>query len=274
MLTKRANNYGFCFGVKRAIRLAERNKNSVTIGPLIHNQKEIDRLKVSFSVGVENDISNIQEKDNVIIRTHGIPKKDFSALKGKNANVIDATCPFVQKPQQICERMSKDGYEIVIFGDPNHPEIKSVMSYCVKPPQVVLKSEELKGFSPKSRVAIVSQTTKDVRDFLDVASYLIQRCAEVRVFNTICNATYDNQESARNLSKEVDIMIIIGGRHSSNTKQLLTISLQHCKDSYLIEDKNDLLKEWFIGKNMCGITAGASTPDWIINEVEEVIKTF
>ncbi len=274
MKTKRANKYGFCFGVKRAIKFAEKNKNAVTIGQLIHNQKEIDRLSKDFGVEIEMDLDKINNDSNVIIRTHGIQKNDLAKLKSRNVNIIDATCPFVKKPQQICEKMSKEGYEIIVFGDSNHPEVKGVVSYCTTPYQVVLEKEQIKHIHSHSKIALISQTTKNMSNFLEIANYLIERCSEVRVFNTICNATFENQESVQILAREVDILIVVGGKQSSNTKQLLNISLQYCKDSYCVEDESELKQEWFIDKKLCGITAGASTPDWIINNVENKIKEF
>ncbi|RAX51799.1 4-hydroxy-3-methylbut-2-enyl diphosphate reductase [Helicobacter sp. 16-1353] len=274
MQTKRANKYGFCFGVKRAIKLAEQNKNATTIGPLIHNQKEIDRLKVDFGVNVETNIGAIEGDSSVIIRTHGIPKNDLKELKNRNVNIIDATCPFVTKPQKICEEMSKEGYEIIIFGDENHPEVKGVVSYCTSPCQVVLEKEQIKNIHTHSKITLISQTTKNVSKFLEIANYLIENCYEVRIFNTICNATFENQESVKILAQEADIIIVVGGKQSSNTKQLLNIALQYCKDSYCIEDEKELQKEWFSGKKLCGITAGASTPNWIIDNVENIIKEF
>lgn len=272
METKRAEKYGFCFGVKRAIRLAEQHKNAISLGPLIHNQKEIDRLNSDFGVQVETNLDNIKADSSVIIRTHGIPKNDYKTLEDSSVEIIDATCPFVKKPQQICDEMSKAGYEIVIFGDENHPEVKGVASYCNEPFQIVLDIATLR--IPKAKVALISQTTKNIGDFLKVADFLIKHCVEVRVFNTICNATFDNQEAVKLLAKEVDILIVVGGKNSSNTKQLLNISLEFCKDSYCIEDESDLMLEWFSGKKLCGITAGASTPDWIINNVEAKIKAI
>ena len=274
MQIKRANEYGFCFGVKRAIKLAEQNKNAITIGPLIHNQKEIDRLKINFNVNVETNLDHIKKDSNVIIRTHGIQKNDLEKLKQSSANIIDATCPFVTKPQKICEQMSDEGYHIIIFGDKDHPEVKGVASYCTKPYQVVLDKEHIDINSIKNKVALVSQTTKNLSKFLEIANYLIEICSEVRVFNTICNATFANQEAIRELALDSDIVIVVGGKQSSNTKQLLNISLNFCKDSYCIEDENELKKEWFIGKQKCGISAGASTPNWIIDNVENRIRTF
>lgn len=274
MKVKLAKKYGFCFGVKRAIQIAEKTKDSITLGPLIHNPKEISRLEVKFGVKVEEDARAIADGQNVIIRTHGIPKDDLSFLKTKDIQITDATCPYVTKPQEIVESMSKEGYQIIIFGDISHPEVKGVMSYAITPPVVVSSLEELENTHIKKKVALVSQTTKQADNLLKIASYLITHCYEARIFNTICNATFDNQESARELSKEVDIMIIVGGKTSSNTKQLLNIALQNCPDSYLVEDENDLENSWFRGKNVCGITAGASTPDWIIDKVREKILSL
>lgn len=270
MQTKRAEKYGFCFGVKRAIRLAENHQGAISLGPLIHNQKEIDRLQRDFGVNVETNLDNVKGDSSVIIRTHGIPKNDYQKLAESGTKIIDATCPFVKNPQKICDEMSRAGYEIVIFGDENHPEVKGVASYCGERYQIVLNTRNLR--LPQTKVALISQTTKNISDFLEVADFLVRHCGEVRVFNTICNATFDNQRAVKALAKEVDILIVVGGKNSSNTKQLLNISLEFCKDSYCIEDENELQSAWFAGKKLCGITAGASTPDWIIDSVERKIQ--
>jgi len=268
-----AKSYGFCFGVKRAIKIAEESPNSVTFGPLIHNKNEIQRLKDSYNVGLVEDVKDVAPKSRVVIRTHGIPKPLLAELRQKDVEVIDATCPFVTKPQEIVERMSEEGYSVVIFGDKNHPEIKGVMSYA-KDPVVVLSVEELKGKPLKERVATVAQTTRKFEEYQKIVNYLMQHKKEVRVFNTICNATFENQDAARELSQKADVMIVIGGKNSSNTKQLFNICKENCSDSYLIENAKELKKEWFDGKKLCGITAGASTPNWIIEEVIENIKKF
>ncbi|CCB80287.1 4-hydroxy-3-methylbut-2-enyl diphosphate reductase [Helicobacter bizzozeronii] len=274
MEVKMAKNYGFCFGVKRAIEIAQKNKNSLTLGSLIHNPKEIKRLERDFNVRVQEDVESVEANESVIIRTHGIPKHDLALLKEKNVHIIDATCPYVIKPQQIVEKMSAQGYQIVIFGDANHPEVKGVISYSSTPPLVVGSLAELQTQKLGKRIALVSQTTKQTPKLLEIASFLIAHCAEVRIFNTICNATFDNQEAVRELSQEVDIMVIVGGKSSSNTKQLFNIAKEFCADSYLVEDFNDLDPTWFVGKTLCGISAGASTPDWIIQGVREKIEEF
>ncbi len=267
MQVKLASSYGFCFGVKRAIKIAEENKHSATMGPLIHNQKEINRLHKDFDVGLYNSLDEVKKDDTVIIRTHGIPKNDLLALKQKDAKIINATCPFVTTPQQIVKKMAADNYSIVIFGDEKHPEVKGVKSYG-DDVHVVLEGIELESITFKyDKIATVAQTTRKKEKYLEIVNHLILRYKEVRVFNTICDATFENQAATRELSNEVDIMIVIGGKNSSNTKQLLSIAQEHCKYSYLIEDENELELDWFNDKKLCGVTAGASTPDWIIQKV-------
>ncbi|AII15110.1 1-hydroxy-2-methyl-2-(E)-butenyl 4-diphosphate reductase [Campylobacter iguaniorum] len=269
-----AKSYGFCFGVKRAIKIAENSKDAATIGELIHNSLEIDRLKANFNVKTLKDISDLKDEKKAIIRTHGITKTDLANLKSKNIDIIDATCPFVTKPQQIVEKMSNEGYEIVFFGDINHPEVKGVMSYSVTNVHVILDEHELDGIKLPAKVAVVSQTTKKLKKYSQIVDYLMQRVKEVRVFNTICNATLENQEAARELSSRADVMIIIGGKNSSNTKQLHLIAKNLCQDSHLIESEDELQKEWFENKKLCGISAGASTPDWIIQKVVDKLSKF
>ena len=276
MKVKLASNYGFCFGVKRAIKIAEDYDNSATMGPLIHNQDEINRLKNDFNVGLYNNLSDVKDNDTVIIRTHGIPKNDLKHLRTLNAKIINATCPFVTTPQQIVKKMSEEGYSILIFGDADHPEVKGVQSYAQNQDDVhiVLEPSDLENtFFKNNKIATVAQTTKKKEKYLEIVNYLILKNKEVRVFNTICDATFENQDAARELSKEVDIMIVIGGKNSSNTKQLHSICLENCPDSYLIENENELNNSWFSNKKLCGVTAGASTPDWIIQQVINKIES-
>jgi len=277
MQIKLASNYGFCFGVKRAIKIAEDYENSSTMGPLIHNQDEINRLKKDYNVGLYNNLNDVKDNDTVIIRTHGIPKNDLKNLKALNAKVINATCPFVTTPQQIVKKMSAEGYSILIFGDADHPEVKGVASYGENPDDVhiIMEVDELDNIIFKNnKIATVAQTTKKKEKYLEIVNSLILKNKEVRVFNTICDATFENQDAARELSKEVDIMIVIGGKNSSNTKQLHSICLEYCNDSYLVENESELDINWFKNKSFCGITAGASTPDWIIQQVINKIKSF
>jgi len=273
MLIKKAKSYGFCFGVKRAVEIAENSKNAVTLGPLIHNPLEIERLAKNYNVKYINSIDEIDDNiKRVIVRTHGIPKNKLEKLKQKNVEVIDATCPFVKKPQEIVEEMSKEGYDIVIYGDKSHPEIQGVMSYSVHDRVfIVLSVEELKNIKLKDKIITIAQTTRKIQDYLNIVNFLIKNYKEVRVFNTICNATFENQDAVKELSMEVDIMIIIGGKNSSNTKQLYNIAKEYA-ESYLIENENEIDPKWFKNKKTCGVSAGASTPEWLVEKIISKIK--
>jgi len=269
-----AKSYGFCYGVKRAIKIAEEHPKSATFGPLIHNKDEINRLKKDFDVGLVEDLEEALKFDTLVIRTHGITKDKLKTLKENGKNIINATCPYVTTPQQIVEKMSKEGYTIVIFGDKNHPEIKGVASYSVesKRTYVVLDSSELSDLTLGAKVAVVAQTTRKPEQYQKIIVTLSTRVSELRVFNTICNATFENQDAAAELAQKADIMIIIGGKNSSNTKQLHSICQNYCDICYHIENENELKKVWFENKKHCGISAGASTPDWIIKNVISKIK--
>jgi len=269
-----AESYGFCFGVKRAIKIAEDLKDATTIGPLIHNNEEITRLKNDFNVATTKDFQEFEKNPTkkAVIRTHGIEKQDLEKLKNMDVEIVNATCPYVTNPQNIVQNMSKDGYHIIIFGDEKHPEVKGVKSYSESEVIVVANVDELKNHHIPRKVAIVAQTTKKINEFNKVVAYIVERARETRVFNTICNATFENQDSARELSQDADVMIVIGGKNSSNTKELYNISKINCVDCYHIENETELQKEWFKNKKLCGITAGASTPDWIINKIISKIK--
>ena len=269
-----AKSLGFCFGVKRAIKIAEEAKDAHTFGPLIHNNLENERLRNDFNVGLVENIEDLEDNTRVIIRTHGIEKDNLARLHEKDMEVVDATCPYVTKPQQIVEEMSKDGYDIVIFGDENHPEIKGVKSYATGNVYVASVSSDLDDKLLKDKVAIIAQTTRREDEYEALVQYLMRRVRETRVFNTICNATFENQDAARELSNRSDIMLVIGGKNSSNTKQLYRICEQNCESSYLIESKDELEAFWFENKNLCGISAGASTPDWVIKEIIEKVNSF
>jgi len=272
MIIELAENYGFCFGVKRAIKIAEDNKNASTYGPLIHNSKEIARLDADYQVGLTDDFHVFKEGDKAIVRTHGIQKHELAQLKTNKVDVVDATCPYVTKPQEIAQEMSEAGYSVVIFGDEAHPEIKGVKSYATHGAMVVTCPKDLVDLKLREKIALIAQTTRKVEDYMAVANYLIPRYKEVRVFNTICNATFENQEAVLKISKKADVMLVIGGKNSSNTKELFSIAHDHCSDSYHIEDENDMDYAWFKNKNFCGISAGASTPDWIIQNVVNAIQ--
>ncbi len=268
---------GFCFGVKRAIKIAlgtakkYKGEKIFTLGPIIHNNDVVDDLKKKGIFPVEN----FNLKDSIIIlRSHGVEKDVLENLK-KNSNIlIDATCPYVKKIHDCVKKLDKEGYYVIIIGDRAHPEVKAISSYCSNGNFCVIQNkEELKNLKVKKRkIGVVAQTTQSIENFIEICTQLLNRKAEIRIFNTICNSTSIRQNETINVAKKVDVMIVIGGKHSANTKRLAELSRKYCKNTYHIENVKELNFEWLENKDKIGITAGASTPDYIIDEVIEKIR--
>jgi 4-hydroxy-3-methylbut-2-en-1-yl diphosphate reductase len=267
MSVKIAKNSGFCFGVKRAINIsfevAKTSKEVVTLGPIIHNPQMVKKLSEKGIVKVE-DISEIQNRP-AIIRSHGIKKTDYENLRNENIEIINATCPYVSKTQEHAMKLSQAGYQVVILGDKQHPEVEALCSY-VDGEVIVVSSEKELPKILSDKVGVISQTTRKLADFQELTNSLSARCSDLKVINTICNATSVRQQSTKELAQECDIMIVIGGKNSSNTKMLAKISEKFIQ-TYHVETMSEIDKKWFNGKEKIGLTAGASTPDWIIVEV-------
>ena len=273
-----AENAGFCFGVQRAVETSidikkKYNKKIYTLGPLIHNSDVVAFLEQNdiYAIDYEN-INDLQEGDVVIIRSHGIPEAVFNDLKSRGLEVIDATCPFVTNIQKKVKKYSKEGYNIIIVGDENHPEVIGINGWCDNKATITKNGEFNKELSNK--ICAVSQTTEKKENWDKTLDAINDGAREVLSFNTICSATEVRQKSADDLSKEVDAMIVIGGKNSSNTTKLYEIAKHNCENTIHIENSNELPKEYINNKNFkkIGITAGASTPDWIIREVINIMQ--
>ncbi len=267
-----AEHAGFCFGVKRAIEMAEKAalKGQVfSLGPLIHNLQEIRRLG---GRGVKTlDDQEVPENSQVLIRTHGVGPKVYEKIARRNSKIIDATCPYVRKAQRLAKEAQEEGFQVIILGDENHPEVKGIKEWTNNEAIVVAGAHGLASLSLADKVAVLAQTTEKEEKFQDLVRSLEERVRQVRVFNTICSATRQRQEAVKELAQRVDIMIIVGGKESSNTRKLWEICKKTGVPSYLIEDAEEVKPEWFVNKRTAGVAAGASTPHWII---EEVIKTM
>ena len=268
-----AKSAGFCFGVKRAIDLAQeiasKNKNVYTFGPLIHNPQEVQRLEKE-NIKVIEDYSKIEE-GILVLRTHGIPLDIYENLsKKENIKIVDAACPFVKKAQDIIKELSKDSEQIVIVGEKKHPEVVALVSYGKGKCLVVEDKKDVENVKKTDIIYIVSQTTQSPKKFDEIVQE-ISKISQVEVFNTICRATFDRQSAAEKLAKEVDVMIVIGGKNSGNTTRLYQICSNITK-TYHIENVDELDKSWFDNIKEVGITAGASTPDWIIENIKGRIK--
>lgn len=267
-----ADEYGFCFGVERAVEMVEDAVNEGvrpirSLGPLIHNAQEMERLGEK---GVST-IDSPQEADAgtiAVIRAHGVTPQVQSELEERAAKVIDATCPFVTRVQHLAERAAKQGRDVVVAGNPDHPEMIGVVGYAPNNTYVVRDASEVASLPTLRSPLVVSQTTIKLKTFLEVAEAVRQKAdAEPQVVNTICSATRDRQDAARALAGEVDAFYVIGGRHSSNSVKLLAVCQEQCAKSFLIETPAEINPEDLVGVERVGVTAGASTPDWLIDQV-------
>ncbi|MCG6553189.1 MAG: 4-hydroxy-3-methylbut-2-enyl diphosphate reductase [Candidatus Magnetominusculus sp. LBB02] len=262
---------GFCFGVKRAVNMAfdmASNKEGVyTLGPIIHNPQVVAKLKER---GIEDVETPSNDMKAVIIRTHGIPVETYENIQQMGIEIIDATCPFVKKAQQYAKLLREEGYQVVVLGDRNHPEVKSIMSYAGSDVSVVKDGEVPVGLKP--RVGVVVQTTQPVDALKRLLSNIVDKIKEIKVYNTICNSTALRLKETSEMSGDVDVMIIAGGKNSANTTQLANQCESAGVPTYHIETADELAEPWFDGVGHVGITAGASTPDWIIEEIIERIN--
>lgn len=273
-----AQNAGFCFGVKRAVEEAlkvqkQEGKKIYTLGPLIHNNDVVKFLETNniYSIKLE-DINKLNKNDVIVIRSHGVSEAILNLLKQHELKIIDATCPFVTNIQRKVKKYSKLGYTIIILGDANHPEVIGINGWC-NDKGIISKNGDFIN-EKFSKVCVVSQTTEKVANWEMLMKNISTKAKEILAFNTICAATDVRQKSTNKLSKEAEVMIVIGGKNSSNTSKLYQISKQNCNNTIHIENVSELPKG-FINSNIkkIGITAGASTPDWIIKEVIEIMNT-
>ena len=268
-----AKSAGFCFGVQRAVDTVYNQcggKNVFTYGPIIHNEEVVKDLE-NKGVHVINSADEINDDSTVIIRSHGVSKDVYDSLHEKNVNIVDATCPFVLKIHNIVKTESENGSQIVIIGNEKHPEVEGIMGWSVTPVHVVDSIEKAQKLvlDKEKKVCVVSQTTFNYKKFQDLVEILDKKRYDRIVVNTICNATEERQTEARQIAGKVDAMIVIGGSHSSNTQKLFEICRKECENTYYIQTVHDLDLEVLRSTGLVGITAGASTPKKIIEEVQK-----
>lgn len=273
-----AENAGFCFGVQRAVEEAlkiqkQYSKKIYTLGPLIHNSDVVNYLEENKIHALElNDIDLLTKGDVIVIRSHGVSREVISLLESKELLVINATCPFVTNIQKKVDKYSKLGYKIVILGDKNHPEVVGINGWCNE--EAIITSDGTFSSTLPAKVCAVSQTTEKEQNWKTTMDNLSSGVKELLAFNTICAATEVRQKSVNTISKEVDLMIVIGGKNSSNTTKLYEIAQKNCNNTIHIENSSELSESIINNKEIqtIGITAGASTPDWIIKEVVEIME--
>ena len=286
MEVKVAKTAGFCFGVQRAVdkvyELIDSCQDRLfTLGPIIHNEEVVNDLeKKGVRVASEEELKTLPKGSTVVIRSHGVGKKVYDQLKECGLSYVDVTCPFVLKIHRIVEKESKAGSHIVIIGDPDHPEVVGICGWCIGSYTVIRTKQDALDFVPpeSKNVCIVSQTTFNYNKFKDLVEILREKRYDntvlniLNILNTICNATEERQKEAKSIAGEVDTMLVVGGRHSSNTQKLFEICKKECENTYYIQTPVDLDSDMFQCSSYVGITAGASTPKKIIEEVQEHVR--
>ena len=263
-----ADYLGFCYGVKRAVRMARENAardgTSCTLGPIIHNPQVVERLRRE-GVGTVDRLEDLP-RGKIIIRSHGVGPETYTQAEQMGLTVVDATCPHVKKAQLSAKALADEGRSVVIVGEKEHPEVQSICKWADGKAVCVETAEEAAAIAPVGRLGIVSQTTFSGEKFREIVGVLLEKSRDVRVMRTICTATDQRQQAALALARKVDAMIVIGGRNSANTTRLAELCEGVCPTHH-IETAAELDPAWFTHIEKIGITAGASTPDWIIKEV-------
>lgn len=275
----KTDDIGFCFGVKRAIKKAEQALDNIPannifmLGEIIHNPQVIDKFKKK-GVTIVKEITDVPPGKHLITRAHGILKKEEEYAKMNGIVLINTTCPYVKKLHQIANILNEEGYQIIVFGDIGHPEIKSLLSYIDDNAQVIqseknIKEEHFKFFK---KVGLISQTTKDIKQYKNIVKNIFNHTEELRIFNTICKATILRQEKTKELARDVDLMVVIGGLNSANTNRLASLCKNIGVETFHVEDETQLNLNWFKNKEKIGITSGTSTPDNITNDIIKAIQ--
>ena len=274
-----AKSAGFCFGVKRAVEMvykeAETGKKVYTLGPIIHNEQVVQDLEQK-GVRVIDTPEELSEAEDatVIIRSHGISADVYHQLEDKKVRIVDATCPFVSKIHRIVEKKYQEGSCIVIVGNANHPEVEGINGWCNGAATVIGSVSEAENYSqePARKLCVVAQTTFNYKKFKDIVDIFSKKSYDIDVMNTICNATEERQTEAAAIAGDSDAMIVIGGKHSSNTQKLYEICKNVCPDTHFIQTLDDLDLKQLQSFRSVGITAGASTPNTIIKEVQSYVR--
>lgn len=273
IIAKRA---GFCFGVKRATQMAfeaaGKDNKTYTLGPIIHSPQVVQKLE---QMGVKV-VKNLDKTNSgtIIIRSHGVLASEMDEAVQKQLEIVDATCPFVKKAQEHVKSLSEAGYGVVVVGDADHPEVQGIVSYGGDKVFVVGSGEEVRRLPKMNKIGVVAQTTQSFENLKNVVSECLLRGGEIRVFNTICDATAVRQEEAKELACQVDCMLVVGGFNSANTRRLAEVCIEIQPRTYHIETAAEIDPDWFKDDERVGVTAGASTPKWIIDAVVNRIEAL
>lgn len=275
MKIKVAEQAGYCYGVERALRMTgeaaeSRRKPIHTLGPIIHNPQVVE----GFAAKGVRQVSDISEVGNgtIIVRTHGVDPVVIEQGRAKGLAIVDATCPFVAKAQQRAAELVAEGYNLIIIGEKEHPEVIGILAHAQGKALVMERVDDVSQVRVGRRLGVVVQTTQSLENFQQVVAVLAAKAPELKVFNTICNATTRRQQAAEKLAEEADIMIVVGGKNSANTSRLAQICRATGTVTHHIETAKELDSAWFKGAKVVGLTAGASTPEWLLKEVLQTLE--
>jgi 4-hydroxy-3-methylbut-2-enyl diphosphate reductase len=277
VIIKRAKTQGFCFGVAITVKKAEEavarpGASVTTLGHVVHNPQMVASLEAQ---GLKNadSVESVPDGETLFIRAHGLPTAVYDRAKEKNLIVIDATCPMVTKIHVQAEKLRNDGYKIIVVGDANHPEVKGTLSH-VPGAWCIDSVADVEKLPRGSKVGVVVQSTWSGKGFTDIVKALSEKYYEVRAVNTICTDTHNRQAEAADLAQDVEVMIVVGGKTSANTKHLAELSAMNGARAYHIEGPDELQAEWFAGVGVCGLMSGASTPGALVDEVADRIDVL
>jgi small subunit ribosomal protein S1 len=266
---------GFCFGVRRAMEMADtaiaEHGGGATLGPLIHNQEVVSRLERQGLRPVAAP-GDVRAGEVVMLRTHGTGPETVKALEARGVQLVDATCPFVARAQREAARFQEEGYDILILGEPDHPEAIGIAAHTGGAARIVESAGEAADLKLRKKVAVICQTTQRLDALQELVRVLLPRVIELRVANTICDATSKRQEASLQVARQVDLMLVIGGKHSANTTRLAELCAETGTPTRHVETAAELQPEWLQGVGRVGVTAGASTPDWAIEELVEKLQ--
>ena len=271
MVIRKAKTQGFCFGVAITLKKAEEtvaargSGNVTTLGHIVHNPQMVQSLEDKGLVNAQS-VDDV-EAGTLFVRAHGLPVEVFEKANAKGLTIVDATCPMVTKIHVQAEKLRADGYKIVVVGDPNHPEVKGTLSHvpgawCIQSP------DDIEALPRASRVGVVVQSTWSGHGFTEIVRKLSSKYYEVRAVNTICTDTHNRQSEAEELAEQVEVMVVVGGKASANTKHLADLAATKGARSYHIEGPSELEPQWFEGVQVAGLMSGASTPGWLVDQVE------
>lgn len=269
-----AAHAGVCYGVERALSMAADAATSApapvhTLGPLIHNPLVVKELEAQ-GVGLAETLDDAAS-GSIIIRAHGVVPAVIEQARARDLTVLDATCPYVKRVHAAAEKLVREGYQLIVVGESGHPEVEGIMGHADGAARVVSCAEDLDDLEISKRVGVVVQTTQTQATLAGVVSALLTRASEVRVINTICSATQERQQAASELASRADVMIVVGGKNSGNTRRLAQICAERCERTHHVEDACEIDPAWFTGAGLIGITAGASTPS---SHIERAVKAI